>query len=85
MIFHNFDPKYNFGAVFERVTPQIRSQRLPKPGAARRVHGFGTGFEATLAKNSSEIIFWFKVIQNHDFGALEMLFSGTVSNLMLRK
>ena len=36
-------------------------------------------------KNSSEIIFWIKVIQNHDFGALEMLCSGTVSNLMLRK
>ena len=35
MIFHNFDPKYNFGAVFERITPQIRSQKLPKPGAAR--------------------------------------------------
>ena len=54
MIFHNFDPKYNFGAVFERVTPQIRSQKLPKPGAARRVHGFGTGFEATLAKKQLE-------------------------------
>ena len=75
MILHNFDPKYNFEAVFERVTPQIRYQKLPKPGAARRVHVFGTGFEATLAKNSLEIIFRVKVMQNHDFGALEMLFS----------
>ena len=85
MIFHNVDPKYIFGAVFEQVTPQIRSQKLPKPGAARRVHGFGTGFEATLAKNSSEIIFRVKVIQNHVFGALDMLCSGTRSIIMLRK
>ena len=65
----------------------LASNPVPKATKTRygRVHVFGTGFEATLAKNSLEIIFRVKVIQNHDFGALEMLFSGTRSNIMLRK
>ena len=36
-------------------------------------------------KNSSKIIFWIKVMENHDFGALEMLFSCTRSNIVCRE
>ena len=85
MILHNFDPKYHFGAVLERVTPQIRDQKLPKPVLHIRVHGFGPDLRCDPLKNGSKIIFWIKVMQNHDFGALEMLFSYTRPNIMSRK
>ena len=81
MILHNFDPKYHFGAVLERVTPQ-RYQKLPKPVLHSRVHGFGPDLRCDPLKNSSKIIFWIKVMQNHDFGALEMLLRCTRTNIL---
>ena len=44
MILHNFDPKYDFGAVLEQVTPKIRSQNHARGCAARVLVAFCTGF-----------------------------------------
>ena len=46
------------------------------------VHGFGTWFGCDPLKNGSKIIFWIKVMQNHDFTMLKMLFSGTRTNIL---
>ena len=56
MILHNFDATYGFGAVFERVSPQIRYQKLPKPGAARPRAWFWDRIRVRLAQ---------KQLQNH--------------------
>ena len=50
-----------------------------------RAHVFGPDLWCDPLKNRSKIKFWIKVMEKHFFTILEMLFSGTRTNIMSRK
>ena len=80
MIFQNCNPKYDFGVDFEPTPPQNRSQNHACGGVAPAACMV---LRRGWLKIDSKIIFGVKILKNHDFGLLEILFSCTTGDNLI--